>query len=131
MLANRLPGLLPLMEEQERLDVAAVYSVAGAGGDVISGRRPFRAPHHTASAVALVGGGSSPRPGEISLAHQGVLFLDELPEFSRKVLEVLREPMESGEILISRAARQCSFPGPLPDGRRDEPLPLWIFQRRQ
>ncbi len=75
MLANRLPGLLPLMEEQERLDVAAVYSVAGAGGDVISGRRPFRAPHHTASAVALVGGGSSPRPGEISLAHQGVLFL--------------------------------------------------------
>lgn len=110
MLANRLPGLLPLMEEQERLDVAAVYSVAGAGEDVISGRRPFRAPHHTASAVALVGGGSSPRPGEISLAHQGVLFLDELPEFSRKVLEVLREPMESGEILISRAARQCSFP---------------------
>ena len=110
MLANRLPGLLPLMQEGERLDVAAVYSVSGISGDVISGRRPFRAPHHTASAVALVGGGSSPRPGEISLAHQGVLFLDELPEFNRKVLEVLREPMESGEILISRAARQCSFP---------------------
>ncbi len=110
MLANRLPGLLPEMEERERLSVAAVYSVAGLGDDAHQVQRPFRAPHHTASAVALVGGGSSPRPGEISLAHEGVLFLDELPEFSRKVLEVLREPMESGEILISRAARQCRFP---------------------
>ena len=110
MLANRLPGLLPTMDEEQRLAVAAVYSVAGTGGDVLSGCRPFRAPHHTASAVALVGGGSSPRPGEISLAHEGVLFLDELPEFDRKVLEVLREPLETGEILISRAARQCRFP---------------------
>ncbi|MGB0466849.1 MAG: YifB family Mg chelatase-like AAA ATPase [Pontibacterium sp.] len=110
MLANRLPGLLPEMDESERLKVAAVYSVAGTPEDQPQGQRPFRAPHHTASAVALVGGGSLPGPGEISLAHQGVLFLDELPEFSRKVLEVLREPMESGEILISRAARQCRFP---------------------
>lgn len=110
MLAARLPGLLPEMEERERLEVAAVHSVAGMGADALSGQRPYRAPHHTASAVALVGGGSQPKPGEISLAHHGVLFLDELPEFSRKVLEVLREPLERGEILISRAAQQCCFP---------------------
>jgi magnesium chelatase family protein len=110
MLAARLPGLLPEMDENERLQVAAVHSVAGIGAEALTGQRPFRAPHHTASAVALVGGGSYPKPGEISLAHHGVLFLDELPEFSRKVLEVLREPLERGEILISRAARQCCFP---------------------
>jgi magnesium chelatase family protein len=111
MLAARLPGLLPVLGEQERLEVAAVYSVAGCAIDTVGhGSRPFRNPHHTASAVALVGGGSQPRPGEISLAHQGVLFLDELPEFPRTVLDVLREPLETGEILISRAASQMLFP---------------------
>jgi len=111
MLAARLPSLLPPLDERERLEVAAIYSVAGrALGSLAEGVRPFRNPHHTASAAALVGGGSQPRPGEISLAHRGVLFLDELPEFPRAVLEVLREPLESGEILISRATRQVQFP---------------------
>jgi len=111
MLAGRLPGLLPPLEEQEALEVAAVHALASAGFDPRHWRRrPFRAPHHTASAVALVGGGGYPRPGEISLAHHGVLFLDELPEFDRRVLEVLREPMESGQVTISRAARQARFP---------------------
>jgi magnesium chelatase family protein len=111
MLASRLPGILPPLEEHEALELAAVRSVAGHDNDVSRWKmRAFRAPHHTASAVALVGGGSQPRPGEISLAHHGVLFLDELPEFDRHVLEVLREPMESGRIAISRAARQAEFP---------------------
>ncbi|OHX17478.1 ATP-dependent protease [Chromobacterium amazonense] len=111
MLASRLPGLLPPLSAEEALESAAVQSLASQGFRAASWRaRPFRAPHHTASAVALVGGGSDPRPGEISLAHHGVLFLDELPEFDRKVLEVLREPLESGVIHISRAARQASFP---------------------
>lgn len=111
MLARRLPGILPPLAESEALEVAAIASISENGFQPEAwGRRPFRAPHHTASAVALVGGGSIPRPGEISLAHQGVLFLDELPEFDRRVLEVLREPLESGEIHISRAARQAVFP---------------------
>ena len=110
MLASRLPGILPPLNNQQALEVASVYSVAGKGLRQSIWARPFRAPHHTASSAALVGGGSSPRPGEISLAHQGVLFLDELPEFSRSVLEVLREPMESGEINISRVAAQVCYP---------------------
>ena len=111
MLAKRLPGILPEMTEEEALESAAVHSVCGQTPSEHNWRqRPFRAPHHTASAVALVGGGSQPRPGEISLAHHGVLFLDELAEFERRVLEVLREPIESGEIHISRAARQAIFP---------------------
>ncbi|GAA0711809.1 YifB family Mg chelatase-like AAA ATPase [Dokdonella soli] len=111
MLASRLPGILPPLAEHEALELAAVRSVAGHDTDIASWkRRAFRAPHHTASAVALVGGGSVPRPGEVSLAHHGVLFLDELPEFDRHVLEVLREPLESGRIAISRAARQAEFP---------------------
>jgi len=111
MLATRLPGILPPLSEDEALESAAVASISKGGLDPDLWRmRPFRAPHHTASAVALVGGGSKPAPGEISLAHNGVLFLDELPEFSRHVLEVLREPMESGRIIISRAARQAEFP---------------------
>lgn len=109
MLASRLPAILPRLSEREMLEVAAVYSVAQA--QTHSWRaRPFRAPHHTASAIALVGGGSNPKPGEISLAHCGVLFLDELPEFHRQVLEVLREPLESGEVRISRAKTQATFP---------------------
>jgi magnesium chelatase family protein len=111
MLATRIPGILPAMSEEEALEAAAVQSLAGAGFRAeLFGVRPFRSPHHTASSIALVGGGSPPRPGEISLAHHGVLFLDELPEFSRQVLEVLREPLESGRITISRAARQADFP---------------------
>jgi magnesium chelatase family protein len=110
MLAQRLPGILPPMSEDEALAAATIASLAGRFAPEQWGRRPYRAPHHTASAVALVGGGSVPRPGEISLAHHGVLFLDELPEWGRRVLEVLREPMESGVAQISRAARQSTFP---------------------
>ena len=111
LLASRLPGILPPMTEAEALESAAVQSVSGAAFDPAQWRqRAFRAPHHTASAVALAGGGSSPRPGEISLAHHGVLFLDELPEWSRSALEVLRQPLESGSVTVSRAARQCDFP---------------------
>lgn len=111
MLASRLPGILPSMNGDEALEAAAVASISERGFTVEQWQqRPFRAPHHTASGVALVGGGSNPRPGEISLADHGVLFLDELPEFDRKVLEVLREPLESGRITISRAARQAEFP---------------------
>ena len=111
MLASRLPGILPAMSESEALQTAAIQSISLNGFDHKQWKcRPFRAPHHTASGVALVGGGSQPRPGEISLAHNGVVFLDELPEFERKVLEVLREPIESGKIVISRAARQAEFP---------------------
>ena len=110
MLAARLPGILPPMTEQQALESAALQSLNGAFSASRWKQRPYRTPHHTASGVALVGGGSIPRPGEVSLAHQGVLFLDELPEFDRRVLEVLREPLESGHITISRAARQAEFP---------------------
>jgi magnesium chelatase family protein len=111
MLAARFPGILPSMTEDEALESAAMQSLGSSGFNVANWkRRPYRSPHHTASGVALVGGGSNPRPGEISLAMNGVLFLDELPEFDRKVLEVLREPLESGRITISRAARQADFP---------------------
>ena len=110
MLAARLPGILPPMTPDEALESAAVLSLTGGFRPEAWGRRVVRAPHHTASSVALVGGGAVPRPGEISLAHHGVLFLDELPEFDRRVLEVLREPLESGRVTISRAARQSDFP---------------------
>ncbi|MYM42042.1 YifB family Mg chelatase-like AAA ATPase [Duganella qianjiadongensis] len=110
MLALRFPGLLPAMNDAEALEAAAMLSLTGQFRLDLWKQRPFRAPHHTASGVALVGGGSLPRPGEISLAHHGVLFLDELPEFEQRVLDVLREPLESGHITISRAARQADFP---------------------
>jgi magnesium chelatase family protein len=111
MLARRLPSLLTDLNEQEALESAALHSLTQNGFKPSQWRkRTFRAPHHTASAIALVGGGNPPRPGEISLAHHGVLFLDELPEFDRKVLEVLREPIESGRIHLSRAACQAEFP---------------------
>jgi magnesium chelatase family protein len=112
MLARRLPALLPPLTFDEALEVTTVHSVAGllpAGSGLIAAR-PFRAPHHTVSEAALVGGGPLPRPGEISLAHHGVLFLDELPEFSRRALEVLRQPIEHGMITIARAARTAVFP---------------------
>ena len=111
MLAQRLPGLMPPMADDEALASAALQSLAGSRFDPATfGQRPVRAPHHSASAAALVGGGSPPRPGEISLAHGGVLFLDELPELPRNALEALREPLETGHITISRAARQAQFP---------------------
>ena len=111
MLASRLPGILPMLNDEESLESAAIASVGDVPFDPRRWRQPpYRAPHHTASAPALVGGGSNPKPGEVSLATHGVLFLDELPEFDRKVLEVLREPLETGEITISRAARQVDFP---------------------
>ena len=111
MLAQRLPGLLPPLGESEALDCAAIASVSSAGFNMSSfGRRPFRSPHHTASAASLVGGGSHARPGEISLAHRGVLFLDELPEFDRQVLEALREPLEAGVVRIARAAAHADYP---------------------
>ena len=110
MLAQRFAGLLPPLDVQEALESAALESLAGPYDPARWGARPTRAPHHTASAVALVGGGSPPRPGEISLAHQGVLFLDELPEFPRAALEALREPLETGRITIARAAQRADFP---------------------
>jgi magnesium chelatase family protein len=111
MLASRLAGLLPRLSEIERIEAAAIYSVAGLDiTNICAGVRPFRSPHHTASAASLVGGGSYPQPGEISLAHKGVLFLDEVVEFPRSVLEVLREPLEAGVINISRALHKVTFP---------------------
>ncbi len=109
MLAARFPGILPAMTQAEALESAAMQSLGGTFDVGRWKQRPYRSPHHTASAVALVGGGSNPRPGEISIAMHGVLFLDELPEFDRSVLEVLREPLESGRITISRAARRADF----------------------
>ncbi|MFC5513661.1 YifB family Mg chelatase-like AAA ATPase [Massilia jejuensis] len=130
MLAARFPGLLPPMTDEEALEAAAVQSLNGSFSAARWRVRPFRSPHHTSSGVALVGGGGVPRPGEVSLAHCGVLFLDELPEFDRKVLEVLRQPLESGRITISRAAQQADFPArfqliaamnPCPCGWRGHP----------
>lgn len=111
MLANRMPGILPPMTDQHALESAAITSISYQGFDIKNWKcRPFRSPHHTASGIALVGGGSNPSPGEISLAHHGILFLDELTEFERRSLDVLREPLETGTITISRAARQADFP---------------------
>jgi magnesium chelatase family protein len=112
MMARRLPGILPPLTFEEALECTAIHSVAGTlpPGTGLLATRPFRAPHHTISNVALVGGGSIPRPGEISLAHNGVLFLDEMPEFQRRVLEVLRQPLEEGRVTVARAARTAVFP---------------------
>lgn len=110
LLASRLPGLLPPLDEHEALEVAAIQSVSGRTPLKSWPQRPFRHPHHSASGAALVGGGGRPQPGEITLAHHGVLFLDELPEFERRVLEVLREPLESGEIVVARAKDKVRFP---------------------
>ena len=131
MLAQRLPGVLPPMSEEEAMEAAAVASIEGEFDVRRWGQRPFRAPHHSSSAAALVGGGAMPRPGEISLAHRGVLFLDELPEFDRRVLESLREPLETGSITVSRARRRAEFPArfqlvaamnPCPCGHHGDPL---------
>jgi len=111
MLASRLPGLLPQLSDEELLSVASIHSIAGVESVFANGRqRPFRSPHHTTRAASLIGGGAHPRPGEISLAHHGILFLDELPEFSRAALEALREPLESGHVAISRLGHRVEFP---------------------
>ncbi len=148
MLARRLPSILPRLSFDEALEVTSIHSVAGQlapGGGLLS-ERPFRAPHHTVSSVALVGGGAMPRPGEISLAHHGVLFLDELPEFSRRSIEVLRQPIEEGHVLISRASSSTTFPArfmlvaamnPCPCGYLEDPqrecrcTPVQIQQYQQ
>lgn len=128
MLARRLPGILPPMTEADALEAAAVSSVGGYEFEPGRWRRrAFRAPHHSASAVALVGGGSHPQPGEISLAHQGVLFMDELPEFNRQVLEVMREPMESGKVSIARAAHRAEFPARFQLVAAMNPCPCGFF----
>ena len=130
MLASRLPGILPPLTESEALEAAAVRSVAGCGIDFRQWKmRAFRAPHHTASAVALVGGGSNPRPGEISLAHRGVLFLDELPEFDRRVLDVLREPLESGHIVDFARGAAGGISGIVPARRGDESVSVRLCGR--
>ncbi len=131
MLAARLPGLLPALTPEDALEAAAVRSLQPGFDPRTWAQRPYRAPHHSASSVALVGGGSPPRPGEISMAHQGVLFLDELPEFPRAALEALREPLETGRVQIARAARSSNFPArfhliaamnPCPCGHLGNPL---------
>jgi len=128
MLASRLPGIMPPMSLAESMETASVSSVSSRGFNLDDwGKRPFRAPHHTASGVALVGGGTPPKPGEISLAHHGILFLDELPEFSRGVLEVLREPMETGSITISRASWQSVFPARFQVVAAMNPCPCGYF----
>lgn len=141
MLASRLPTILPELTIDEALEVAAVYSLSQTNISMLKWRqRPFRTPHHTASAIAMVGGGSYPKPGEISLAHHGVLFLDELPEYARQVLEVMREPLENGHIAISRASRKTIFPAkfqliaamnPCPCGQLGNPLKECICTKDQ
>ena len=131
MLAQRLAGLLPPLNDEQALQCAAIHSITGKHFDYRKWRdRPFRSPHHTTSSTALTGGGSVPKPGEISLAHNGVLCLDELPEFNRQTLEVMRQPLEDGDVTISRALTSTTFPAdfilisslnPCPCGYRDDP----------
>ncbi len=131
MLSKALLGILPPLTFPEMIEVTRIYSLAGLNADGVIRERPFRAPHHTASSVALIGGGAIPRPGEISLSHRGVLFLDELPEFPRSVLEVLRQPLEDGQVTVARALRAVTFPAdfmlvatrnPCPCGYAGDPL---------
>lgn len=129
LIAKTLPTILPKMTMDEMLEVTKIYSVAGAlpGGKALLTARPYRSPHHTASGVALVGGGTWPRPGEISLAHRGVLFLDEFPEFSRTVLENLRQPLEDGVITVSRASGSIKFPAKFMLVAAQNPCPCGYF----
>ena len=132
MLAKRIPTILPPMSLEEAIETTRIHSVAGVLEDSrgLVGTRPFRSPHHTISDAGLIGGGAVPRPGEVSLGHNGVLFLDELPEFERNVLEVMRQPLEEGCVTIARAAVSVTFPVALHARRRDESVPMRIFRRR-
>jgi magnesium chelatase family protein len=129
MLARRLPSILPSMTLEEALETTKIHSVAGTlpSGQSLLTARPFRAPHHTISDAGLIGGGSSPRPGEVSLAHGGVLFLDELPEFRRNVLEVLRQPLEDGVVTLSRAAMSLTYPARFMLAAAMNPCPCGYF----
>src|SRR5437867_10727294 len=129
MLAKRIPSILPPFTFEEALDTTKIHSVAGVldTGAGLVGSRPFRAPHHTISDAGLIGGGSTPRPGEVSLAHGGVLFLDELPEFRRNVLEVLRQPLEDGVVCLSRAALSLSYPARFMLAAAMNPCPCGYF----
>lgn len=132
MLASRLGSILPPMDDNASLGAAIVQSISRQGFDYRNwGQRPFRSPHHSASAVAMVGGGNPPKPGEISLAHQGILFLDELPEFNRQVLEALREPLELGKITISRATSQAEFPAQFQLIAAMNPCPCGFYGDKQ
>ena len=142
MLARRIPSILPPLTPEEALEVTRIHSVAGQleGGVSLVTRRPFRAPHHTVSDCGLLGGGTHPQPGEVSLAHRGVLFLDEFPEFRRNVLEVMRQPLEDGHVAIARAAAACDFPSrfmlvaamnPCPCGYADDPTHVCRCSQRQ
>lgn len=142
MLARRIPSILPPLTPEEALEVTRIHSVAGKleSGRALVTRRPFRAPHHTVSDCGLLGGGTHPQPGEVSLAHRGVLFLDEFPEFRRNVLEVMRQPLEDGHVAISRAAAACDFPSrfmlvaamnPCPCGYADDPTHACRCSQRQ
>ena len=131
MLAKRLPTILPTLAAVESIETTRIYSALGRlqAGQPLLATRPFRSPHHTISDAGLVGGGSTPVPGEISMAHNGVLFLDELPEFNRRTLEVLRQPLEDGVVTISRALTSTTFPAEFYVNRGAQPLPLRVSQR--